>query len=287
MNKTNTIVSFFTQTSLHAGTGKNTASVIDLPIQREAHSDWPCVYGSAVKGALRAKFKEQDKQLTCRLFGSEHTGEEGNAGCLAISDARLLLLPVRSLTSHFKWVTCPAALARWKTDCLRLGLDLASSLKLPEPKEEQALLPLNSIERVLYLEEYRLEPETTADLDDWVKALAAMMPTAKEAELKKQLVVVSNNLFAFFSKYATPVQAHNRLESETKTVKNGALWYEESLPPETLLYTSVTAFNSRNNQTIEAAENLNNFNEILEQSPWIQIGGNETVGMGFCHSKCL
>lgn len=286
MNKTNTIISFFTQTSLHAGTGKNTASVIDLPIQREAHSGWPCVYGSAVKGALRAKFNGQSAPLTTRLFGSEHTGNEGNAGCLAISDARLLLLPVRSLTSHFKWVTCPAALARWQTDCERLGLSTATGLSLPTVEGEQALLPEASQDTALYLEEYRLEPERY-DLTDWINALSAMMPDDKTAALNKQLAIVSDNLFAFLARYATPVQAHNRLDSVTKTVNDGALWYEESLPPETLLYTTINAFNSRDAEQVDATSNLQSFNQEIEEHPWLQIGGNETVGMGFCHSKCL
>src|SRR5690606_18302582 len=39
-----------TETPLHAGTGQSVAG-IDLPIQREVHTQWPCVYGSAVKGA--------------------------------------------------------------------------------------------------------------------------------------------------------------------------------------------------------------------------------------------
>jgi CRISPR-associated protein Cmr4 len=58
-NSSNALLGLFTETSLHAGAGQ-ALGVIDLPIQREAHTAWPCVFGSAVKGALRARAEGLD-----------------------------------------------------------------------------------------------------------------------------------------------------------------------------------------------------------------------------------
>ncbi len=44
------LLGLIAETSMHAGAGKS-VGVIDLPIMREAHTGWPCVYGSAVKGS--------------------------------------------------------------------------------------------------------------------------------------------------------------------------------------------------------------------------------------------
>ena len=145
------ILSLFTETSLHAGTGQMTG-VIDLPIQREAHTDWPCVYGSAVKGAMRMLADSKiGKDLVDEVFGPE----EGNlhAGSVAISDAKLLLLPVRSLTGYFKWVTCPALLERLQRDCNRLGLDDSFVNQELVLDNKHAIVSTTEEDRNLFLEE--------------------------------------------------------------------------------------------------------------------------------------
>ena len=121
MNHAATLMGLYTRTSLHAGTGTG-EGVIDLPIQREGHSGWPCVYGSGVKGALRHRAmasKPQDSSTADvdAIFGPAHSAEESqhHAGALLVGDARLVLLPVRSLTSCYRQVTCPALLKRLDT----------------------------------------------------------------------------------------------------------------------------------------------------------------------------
>ena len=88
------------ETAIHAGTGQNNG-VIDMPIQREKHTGYPCVFGSAVKGAFRAhaEVRYQGDINIHQVFGS--ADNEGNASNVSMTDARLLLLPVRSLTGHF------------------------------------------------------------------------------------------------------------------------------------------------------------------------------------------
>lgn len=303
--KNNAILGLLAQTSIHAGAGSQTG-VIDLPIQREGHNGYPCVFGSAVKGAIRAKAEQElikkkypnekwdeekykDKVQTDRniatVFGpSANVGE--HAGAIIISDAKLLLFPVRSLTSQFKWVTCQDALRRYFEDSERL-LN-ANTVTIPNVEDTDnssvAKMHLESNSNDLFLEEYRFSTEAD-DLTDIIQVLAALM-RRKDAQqaLEKQLVIVSNDSFAHLVNHATPVNAHIKLDSLTKTTTGGALWYEETLPPETLLYTSLSANATRKAGDIMKAEEV--LKQVItlfpEKSPYLQLGGNETVGMGWC-----
>jgi CRISPR-associated protein Cmr4 len=70
------------------------------------------------------------------------------------------------------------------------------------------------------------------------------------------------------------------------------LWTEETLPPETLLYIGLDAVSSRAAKTEKLGAG-----DIFEQikllftdttgNPWLQLGGNETVGMGWCNVSFL
>ncbi|MDO4723843.1 MAG: type III-B CRISPR module RAMP protein Cmr4 [Comamonadaceae bacterium] len=275
-------------TPLHAGTGQSAAGV-DLPIQREAHNRWPCVFGSAVKGALRAHafhhpdFKEDD---LVELFGPDHGAAAGerdssHAGALLVGDALLLALPVRSLQSAFKWVTCPAALRRFAQHAERLGLNL----DIPQGFAPDAQTALGGKAGPLFLEEFRFAQQHSTDIAPLAQTLAQLSGGGLDAPtLEGQLVVVNDDIFAFLVQNATPVNAHIAIDAASKTVKDGALWHEESLPPETLLYIPLTATASRKKGSERsAAQLLERFEQLLPVGKnWLQLGGNETTGMGWC-----
>ena len=85
------------ETPVHPGAGSG-MGVVDLPVAREASTDYPVLVGSSLKGALRDKAEGAvaaeaiEADVVQDRFGSpEHAGD------LLVSDGRLLLLPVRSL----------------------------------------------------------------------------------------------------------------------------------------------------------------------------------------------
>ncbi len=299
MTQATAILGLLAQTSIHAGTG-STTGVIDLPIQREGHNGYPCVFGSSMKGALRNHAENQygkNNPSVIYVFGPDTNGASDHAGALMVSDARLLLLPIRSLTSQFKWVTCPAVLKRYQRDAQRfdLNVELDSAL-LAKLEDTSALIPNQTTTGSLFLEEYRFDTKNH-NVDNLIAAINQLMKFDATNALQEQLVIVSDNMFAHLCQHATPVNAHIAIESETKTVKGGALWYEETLPPETLLYVGLAASNVRKPKTdklsIELPENesaqwvLNAVVDLFKDKPWLQIGGNETVGMGWCAVKAL
>jgi CRISPR-associated protein Cmr4 len=283
--RSNAIIGLLAQTSIHAGSGQNTG-VIDLSIQREGHNGWPCIFGSAVKGAVRtlAEDKKMGESLIDSIFGSEANNNQANAGAVAFCDARLLLFPVRSLTSQFKWVTCPAALRRYQNDAARVGLAIDCAIPAVTWSEELALVAEAPANNRLFLEEYRFNTQQHG-LSQTIKVLRELMPEQGADNLNKQLVIVSDDMFSFIVQHATPVNAHIAIDSETKTAKPSALWYEETLPPETLLYFTLSAAGARKKDEKLDAKSIRA--EVFrlfsgESGAWLQVGGNETVGMGWC-----
>ncbi|TSA39093.1 MAG: type III-B CRISPR module RAMP protein Cmr4 [Methylococcaceae bacterium] len=285
MTTKNALIGLWAHASIHAGAGSSVDGV-DLPIQREGHSAWPCIFGSSVKGALRAKAEDKlgkDNASIAFVFGPDSSSDKASehAGALLVSDAKLLLLPVRSLTSHFKWVTCPALLHRLVRDAQRLGLKSVQDITLPDIADDVALVAGQNAAD-LFLEEYRFKTQFH-DLSG-LTALIDKLTGVAQADLTEQLVIVSNNQFNYLAKYATPVTPHIAINNETKTVKPGALWYEETLPPETVLYFALSAQRCRAKDTDIKAEQILACvtQELFGDSPYLQVGGNETVGMGWC-----
>lgn len=277
MTQVNTILGLMAQTSIHAGTGQNTG-IIDLPIQREGHNGWPCVFGSAVKGALRTRAEQDSLGNINDIFGSSSAE---HAGAMMVSDARLVLFPVRSLTSQFKWVTCPAVLQRLVMDLSRFDQGSIAVDTLTFNDQSTAIVAHDIAENdALFLEEYRFSL-AQKNLGNTITLLEKLMTQTNAADLlQQQLVIVSDDMFSHLVQHATPVNAHISIESKNKTAEN--LWYEESLPPETLLYIGLTASKARGKNALNAQAIMDEVTGLFSDKPWFQMGGNETVGMGWC-----
>jgi CRISPR-associated protein Cmr4 len=101
--------------------------------------------------------------------------------------------------------------------------------------------------------------------------------------LPKRFVILPDNAFRDFTQLATEVIARIRLKTETKTVAEGALWTEEHLPSETLLYAPI--FVSKPLAPNANQLGLTDSDAVLQalrdlQLDRLQIGGDETVGRG-------
>lgn len=274
----NAILGLVAQTSIHAGASASEAAV-DLPIQRESHTDWPVVFGSGVKGALRSHFAGHLEQADLvSVFGPDTGAAADHAGALLVSDARIVLLPIRSLTSHVKWVTCPAVLKRLAKDCKRLGIAHAPLPDLTAAKNNHALV--HQATGDLYLEEFKFKCVEVV-LDSVEQLLSHLTGEDLVDDMKQNLVIVSDDQFRLLCRTGVPVQAHIAIDSNTKTVKTGALWYEESLPAETLMYCCLSCTSGRNAERQSADILLNKLQTPLNAHNFVQIGGNLTTGMGW------
>ncbi len=286
------LLGWLTETPVHAGTGQTTGA-IDLPIQREGHTGHPTIAASGLKGALRQAAEDDSNQeirdCVTAWFGpstGETAGGDGHAGCVAFSDARVAAFPVRSLWDVFVWVTCPWVLLRMQRDIQRAG----GSLALPQLGVEpgQAVAPKGAgVPNNLVVEDLTLKV-TESDLTDIGSALTHLQPSgspfgAVAARMTQRLLVLSNADYTYLVETACPVTARNVLTDE-KTSKN--LWYEESLPPDTLLYNLLVIEKPRRADEKcpckSAGGVLSRLQQWVERRQFFQVGGNETVGEGWC-----
>ncbi|MBN1873210.1 MAG: type III-B CRISPR module RAMP protein Cmr4 [Anaerolineae bacterium] len=297
-----TLLFIYTETPLHAGTGRGLGAV-DLPIQREKVTGYPLVQGSSLKGRLRAAVREakswkDDSAELAELFG--RAGGEGDnwAGAIAPGDAKLLLFPVRSLAGIFAWITSVDALARFVRDTAIAGMLLEWDLNTA-PGENQcwiatqsAVAPGNQVT----LEEFSY----TASKNNLVDAVATWLsrnalPTTAEYQywrnnLAAHLVILPREDFRDFTISGTEVVTRVKLIPDLKTVQEGALWTEEALPADTLLYAPVAYGASRKQN--EDKTSVKNATEVWQivgalNERRMQLGGDETTGRGIVMPRFL
>jgi CRISPR-associated protein Cmr4 len=282
------VVFIYAETAMHAGTGTGLGAV-DLPIQREKHTDFPMIQSSGVKGALRnaaeLKLSDADAEL---IFGAtpDKGDNDGFAGAVSPSDARILCFPVRALNGVFVWLTCPSVLARFQQD---MRLD---AVQIPMPQAEQALvsspnLLLNG--NSIVLEEYAYKATSNELVAEWAGYLASQTLPQEYSfwreRLQSHLVVLHDDDFRDFVKYATEIVTRIKINPQSKVVdkENGALFTQELLPADSILYSIVEFSHSRNpdHETKgrwEAQKVYEKLREYVQTS--IQIGADETVGRG-------
>lgn len=298
---TNTIGGFLglhAQTSLHAGAG-TALDTIDLPVQRERHTQWPTIPGTAIKGVLRdaarryhdeGNLDDADKnEDVVMAFGPNREEADKHAGALSFTDARLLAFPVRALKGVYAWVSCPAVLARLHRDAALVRT--TPNWKVPPIGDNQAAVCEGSInlsgDRVV-LEEYDFQRVRT-DSTPIAKWIAEnVLPTTEAYKATRDrfvqaFVVLSDDDFTYFARHATEVTARIALDASTKTVKKGALFYQELVPAEALFYSIVIANASRAGRAKAATKVRDKLVEVMPDV--VQIGGDETTGKGLCATR--
>jgi CRISPR-associated protein Cmr4 len=303
-------------TSIHPGSG-TALGTVDLPVQRERHTHWPNIAGSALKGILRDAARERikdkyqddtqddergrrrsrrdkanaDDQDLVAVFGPATADADKHAGALSVTDGRLLAFPVRSLKGVFAWVTCKGVLQRLERDAAIVGVPFDGPI--PTPDVNQAVVAANSpclVEgKQLVLEEFQFTKAEgdPAGIAQWVaKNLLPQSESyrATRERLSGHLVVLDDNDFTHFVQHACEIVARVGLNYDTKTVKEGALFYQEFLPTETIFYAVVIANAARaHHGTAQAADILKTLSGYLP--PMLQVGGDETTGKGYCGTR--
>jgi len=267
----------FSQTILHCGSGQS-VGIVDQPIARERASNLPIVPGSTVRGVLKASISQTEKGLSQSLFGyDKQDGEPSFAGALSITDAHLLLLPVRTVYGILAYATCPFILQRYKKD---LKLDF----KVPTPTDDQALYPSgnpNHQDNLMILEDLDLKAKQCPDTQAWAVHIAKTVHIKDSDDYKdmsKRIIVLPDTVFAFLAETATEIRTRIRINQETGVVDKGALWTEESLPAESVLWGVYSVDESRLKD--QNGDKLVTFNDIIKNKPLLQMGGNMGTGNG-------
>lgn len=259
---------------LHAGTG-HTPDIIDLPTARMKATGIPFLPGSSIKGVLRDARRVTDREKTEAVFGPSDN-PPAHAGALVVGDARLLALPVRSFRGTFAWVTSPLLLTLAKRDLEE------PSLTVPTINGRGARLAQGTIcvhKDRLYLEDLDLDVTVAAEATAWAQRLAPLAFPDDDI-FTRRFAIIDDDTMAFLWETATQVDARVRLDEEKRTVAKGALWLEESLPPETLLIGLLAADRSRRRNVSMTPDEVLGF--ALADEEVHQLGGKATTGRGRC-----
>ncbi|BCB96573.1 type III-B CRISPR module RAMP protein Cmr4 [Dissulfurispira thermophila] len=303
------------ETPLHCGSGNDIGNV-DLPIQRERHTDFPKIEASSLKGGIREAFEEADKDikvgsLTINIsdkstislaFGPEQGSD--HAGALGFTDARILLFPVKSMKGVFAWVTCPQVLERFKSDLNLCGVNLGFEMPQANTAPKDCSLFING--NKIVLEEYTFEIARDRDesgnctsLANWLSEnlfLANSGIQFWKEKIKKDIVVISDDEFRDFVTLSTEVITRTKINNETGTVQSGALFTEEYLPTDTVLYSlalTTPVFKEKDEEKgIFKQDSANEEDMVMEffttgLPEIIQLGGNATIGKGIARVKIL
>ena len=299
---------------VHMGAGQ-ALGVVDNPIQRERHTGHPVFAGSGIKGALRDQFEAlvernentKGNNLTNRIFGpsGEDENASGHAGCVAFTDAQLVLFPVRSLRESFVYATCPTALGRLRRMAEVAGEEIG--WKIPAaPGDDLCLTVENSgltvkakldgrdVDTVI-LETFQfavsLDRNGGAEVKkiaDWLAAKAIPEDTSYQYfrdKLAKHLVVLSDTRFSHFVENATIVEPHVRISDESGTADDGGLFYTENVPPEALLVSLVMTSQERVKRGESSKDRLTAQQAMSKvegaiSGEVVQLGGDATSGRG-------
>ena len=272
--------------ALHCGTGQS-VGIVDLPIARARATQLPIVPGSSLRGVLRQHVTDRCRDDAETLFGPKDIRGDSFAGALAIGDAHLLALPVRCLAGIVSYVTCPFILRRHERDLKRAGV---SPPKIPSPpdkgsaKAAQASVNLVGTtiknDQRLVLEDLDLQTQSDELLDPWAQHIAAAVhpgdPDA-QTDFVVRFSLVCDDVMSFLAETATEVRARVRLDPDTGTVSSGALWYEEHLPAETVLWGVFAVADSNKQDDARTADDLA---RKVPGDALLQLGGNAGVGNG-------
>ncbi|RLI76786.1 type III-B CRISPR module RAMP protein Cmr4 [Archaeoglobales archaeon] len=278
------VMYIYAETPIHPGSGAALGAV-DLPIQRERHTEFPMIQGSSLKGVLRSHaqsvgISEMEESI---LFG-----EPDRVGGVSVTDARVLAFPVRSLKGLFGWVTCPFVLDRFKRDMNIAGKNITWAIPNPSG-ENKAIVKADSnliIKDNVYLEDLKLDVETYDKLNEITRSFTCALPDTQEyrqlsEKVEKDLVILTDDLFRDLVTMTTEITTRVRI-GEEGVVEEGP-WSEEYIPTDTIMYSLILIPGRMKGLTLEEIiQKLRQYdNKILH------IGGDETIGKGFARIKIL
>ncbi|ALS26933.1 CRISPR type III-B/RAMP module RAMP protein Cmr4 [Paenibacillus sp. 32O-W] len=294
---------------VHVGAGQG-VGVIDQPIMREKATEWPFIPGSSIKGVHREYFRQKRSNMRSDIAGASGNGEEdewvaaafgkssdtadmGNAGALVMSDARILAFPVASMNGTFAYVTCPLVLKRLQRDLDVMNLKMpaldwdALKKKLDSVRQDNGAEGYVIISRgskltgqndTVFLDEFESDALKDESFTQWSEWLADQVaPDDISGKLiKERTALVSDDAFQYFVTMCSEITARIRMDPERKTVENRALWYEEYLPAESILYGLIWCdFKPAGGWTERDL-----LNAFPAEGAYLQLGGNASVGKG-------
>jgi CRISPR-associated protein Cmr4 len=285
----------YLESSLRVGSGLD-RNEVDLPLEREAATGYPLLPASTLKGVLRGRARMQqapDDRLV--LLGSEPESEERQPSVVVVSDAVPLLFPVRSLTGLFGWTTSVEVWSRLRRDLASYGVRVNEMPQPPALRPDAAGVapesPLVGSKPTLVLEELSFPVQVAEEvraLGSWLAAEAFPADPVFDywrERAERGVVLLPEGAYRYVLKHRTQVMRRIRIDPTTGTAAEGALWTEEFLPPESMVYALVGVNPPDPLPTgIKDAAGLIDWVRRLVPGT-IQVGSGRTLGRGIVRAR--
>lgn len=306
----------YAESPVHAG-GADSIGALDLPVQREATTGYPAIWGQSLKGALRqaAGDAKWSTDLVTEVFGSgieesrgeedrgdgEPDGEAGGrqlrAGSLTVGDAQVVAMPVPTLRRTFAWVTSDLALNRLRRKYAVLPDPHRTAPASPQTRSDAGVAAHDQWlstaappqPEVLGPCLVQLGSSPDAGLTAWADRIARdalgnpdLFGQLAE-KLRTDLLLVGSSVMPTLLRECTEFVARVQLDGD-KTVQHGP-FYSEYLPTETILAASLSLRPTRDDPQRQR-EHHRKVTELLHGT-LVQVGGDETIGKGLMWARLV
>jgi CRISPR-associated protein Cmr4 len=300
VEKTGGLLYLYALSTLHPGVGRG-GEYVDLPVQRDEFG-YPVIWGSSLKGSLRSYFTINFKDHVKHCFGAEPASDEVSEypSSVTIHDARLLLLPARSLKGVWLYTTSPHTLSYLELAAEAINiiicgeevkkitaiLDAVKKLKERAPSTGSVLL---SDSRYLVNGDkvFINENVYSAMQDNELSTLVRNILPDDFHNLIQGVALVNNDDMVHILRKSLLIQYRVRLSRERKTVERGALWSEEHIPQRSLFISCIICKPSlykESRSDLKSAKGVYNF---IKNAHFINLGGKESIGHGLVKLRWL
>ncbi len=268
-----------------------------LEIAREAHTNFPYIPGSSLRGTLRDEVEQQEQEdetnnAAERLFGKE-LDNDGQMGVHQVwfGDARLLWIPMRTMSLKgndiFIWVSCHSLI---RDHALLAGL---STVVFPDYPVGNKAGTYTVADAQLNVSKFKDEHENAIALStNWAESLQdAVQPT-----WDNNRIVLPDAQFQVLMEHSLWTQVRNKIDDRENAGSAEVFWTDVCIPRDTILYYgwgySLLREKSDPNQTEASSQKqknktiTNQDHELLLNTlkGLIQVGGQANVGRGWVQS---
>jgi len=265
---------------IHIGAGGYRLGRVDNTIVRDPATDVPKIPGTSVAGVMRAFakiVKERDEKRTDKEKKLKNVdiekvfGTEDNKGVLHFYDGQIIFFPVSSIQGTV-WITTKDLLEYWFGE---IKDENGEKIKIPDEIDDKSYVikgidtdkSLNLGWLLLEVKKVENGKEVVlpSEIDKWVK----------------RIVVVSDKLFSHIVNDGLEVRTSVRIDPETGTAAEGALFTYEAIPRGTVFGFEISVDNAFAKQRDKNANVVDDtINAVSQYMKNLGIGGMGTRGFG-------
>jgi CRISPR-associated protein Cmr4 len=250
---------------VHVGSGEYSLGRADNAIVRDPTTNVPKIPGTSLAGVIKAyaELVKEENPANFQSYNMEKIfGSETQQGMIRFYDAQILFFPVASIQGTV-WITTKELAEYW----FRYAGD--ENGEKPKNLENKAYAVRGIVPKPLNFGWLLLEVES--------------IPNSKEIELPskldkfvKRIVILSDKLFSQIVNDNLEIKTSVRIDQETGTAKEGALFTYEAIPRGTIFGFDVVIDKRRG--IINDAETL--INSTFPCLKLLGVGGLGTRGFG-------